>query len=295
MTHFLRSAQGVKNMTSSDYVTNVQEWLWGGVDFALVENGGPACIGSVSLVRRALETFAGVSLGYLSYAYGLNALAPSSAEEDNNNLNKREHIYTPGRVLLLTALSVTFGLQLAFKIISGSAIFLLFPCHMLTMLWIYVLASPPTPSNRYLYRFMLHFLQGPLLAVLFPVDHVLSLPFERETYWLQHGLLLFVPFYMVARQRDAYPYNGNDGFWAWVCMSFGVWSAWHWVVMQGVSVVTQVNIGHMLCAAETDPFDPVNYRLIGIGHQFVCTAMAGGIMRAFRNAVAGDEERTKQA
>ncbi len=45
--------------------------------------------------------------------------------------------------------------------------------------------------------------------------------------------------------------------------------------MQGVSVITLANVGHMLCAAVSDPLAGPYYRVIGIAHQFLATTLSG--------------------
>jgi hypothetical protein len=67
---------------------------------------------------------------------------------------------------------------------------------------IYLLAVPAGlfPHNLFLYRLMLHYLHGPLAAILFPVTECLLLPFEVSTYWIQHVLMLVVPVYLLICQ-----------------------------------------------------------------------------------------------
>ena len=62
-----------------------------------------------------------------------------------------------------------------------------------------MLASPAGKYgvNMKIYRLMLHYLHGSLAAILFPVTECLHLPFEVSIYWIQHYLLLIVPFYLL--------------------------------------------------------------------------------------------------
>jgi hypothetical protein len=67
---------------------------------------------------------------------------------------------------------------------------------------------------------------------------------------------------------------------AWIFASFGLWTFWHFAVMHGVSYLTLVNVGSMLCSAPSDPFEGPSYRLIGIVHQF-CSIVVMGNLTAF--------------
>ena len=62
---------------------------------------------------------------------------------------------------------------------------------------------------------------------------------------------------------------------AWCTVAYGLWGLYHWIVLQSVSFYTLANVGSMLCAAVSDPFEGPNYRLHAIWHQFVCTAIMG--------------------
>ena len=120
---------------------------------------------------------------------------------------------------------------------------------------------------------MLHWFHGPLLAIVFPVTNTLELPFEWQTYWWQHLLLVLVPFYMIFC-TNVYsvhaPFSGS-----WILMSYGIWGIYHWIVLHGVGVLTLANTGSILCPAISDPFVGPNYRLHATWHQFVMTALFG--------------------
>ncbi len=52
------------------------------------------------------------------------------------------------------------------------------------------------------------------------------------------------------------------------------------MVLQGASLATLANVGHMLCSAISDPFGPHYYRLHGLWHQLSCTAASGTVYLA---------------
>jgi len=59
---------------------------------------------------------------------------------------------------------------------------------------LYLLAVPAGRfrCNVTIYRLMLHYLHGPLTAILFPVTECLLLPFEVSTYWSQRYKTFFL-------------------------------------------------------------------------------------------------------
>jgi hypothetical protein len=77
---------------------------------------------------------------------------------------------------------------------------------------IYILATPASFSkhNVSFFRLMLHYLHGPLAALLFPVTECLHLPFEVSIYWIQHVLLLVVPIYLLICDYDEDDYNDDN-------------------------------------------------------------------------------------
>jgi len=84
---------------------------------------------------------------------------------------------------------------------------------------------------------MANLTHGPLTAILFPVTECLHLPFEAQTYWIQHLLLVIVPFYLILVDKDRKgkkSYSTQDCFdWSWTLKSFGIWGLYHWIVLQG--------------------------------------------------------------
>ena len=267
------------------------DWSVGGVDFGVMEEGGLECKLSVGGWRRVGETAVGVGVSAAAFLFGRANLP----DEDLKRCCPHPRHYRPARIFLLVWFSLVFGLEIAFKLVNKALIQMFFPCHVVSMCWIYILASPPTRFNVSLYRCVLHYTHGTLLAILFPVDDIRKLPFERENYWLQHYLILLLPLYMVVFERDTYPlppsrHSANSLVsWPWVFVAYGIWVGYHWVVMHGISVLTLANLGHMLCPAATDPFAGPDYRLIGTVHQFLMTALSGILAGIVRSATGDDE------
>ena len=62
---------------------------------------------------------------------------------------------------------------------------------------IYILAAKPSKVTIALFRTQMNYLNGPLLAFLFPEVDCRTLPFEQATYWIQHALLYIIPIYII--------------------------------------------------------------------------------------------------
>ena len=64
-------------------------------------------------------------------------------------------------------LAVTFGLEVGFKLSTGQVLWLLNPCHVLTVVQLYRLASPSpvTRLNNALFRLHVYWLTGEPLVL----------------------------------------------------------------------------------------------------------------------------------
>ena len=88
---------------------------------------------------------------------------------------------------------------------------------------------------------MINCIHGPVTAIVLPVTKCLKLPFEVEIYWIQHILLVVVPFYLLLEDRDSREkitdYSAQSPFdWHWTLKAFGIWGLYHWIVLQGTYV-----------------------------------------------------------
>jgi len=170
------------------------------------------------------------------------------------------------RKLLLVVLCLIFGAEIGFKILNDDWIYLLNPCHVITTIQIYLLASQPSRTTMAVFRVHWHLLFGPLLASLFPVTNTRTNAMQVWSYWLQHVMITFIiPPYLVS-VGGAYTCEALRDF-TWALLTVSVFGGYMFAVLQGVGMLTLANLNNMLCPAITDPFYGPNYRWWAIFHQ----------------------------
>jgi hypothetical protein len=103
------------------------EWAHSGVDFSLAGNGGQECSEYLSPTQRIIETVIAVT-----YALIVEFYYPWKRSVCNYkpNLTLRERF---GRKVLLAGLCLIWGIEIGFKLSTRQLIFLLNPCHVITL------------------------------------------------------------------------------------------------------------------------------------------------------------------
>ncbi|KAL9913307.1 transmembrane protein 164 isoform 1-T4 [Glossina fuscipes fuscipes] len=240
------------------------DWSWAieGVNNDVPRTMGPECENYMSNERRWTEVVI-VSLGCLWILRWASKRADPISLPCASKLNQS---HSTGRLLLMLLMTFVFGIEMGFKFANKSVIFVLNPCHIQTLVQIYILAAKPSKATVALFRIQMNNLNGPLLAFIFPEVESRTLPFEQATYWLQHALLYIVPVYIIRNGiyevEDIYDFN-------WVTIGVMIMLLYHFVVLNAVSIASGVNLNHMLCAAVTDPFEGQNYRIAAVIHESI--------------------------
>lgn len=178
-----------------------------------------------------------------------------------------------GKQLLLIMMTLTLGVEIGFKFATRTVIYILNPCHITTLMQIYLLAcNKPKKSTTALFRLQMNYLNGPLLAFMFPETDSRQLPLEAAAYWIQHALMCIIPIFLL-RSGGVYNMEAINDF-SWNIIGYAGLIAYHYALLQVVSIPTQVNLNHMLCPALKDPFDGPNYRTMAVIHEAIlCTLL----------------------
>jgi hypothetical protein len=239
-------------------------WLYAGVDPNLAGNGGPDCATFIPTSQKLLETFVFVTIGLAEIWYAWPRMNTSLAGGKGSAV-ARSCQDSVGRRVMLMVMCLTFGAELGFKLASRQLIWILNPCHLVTMMQIYILVSPPSKLVTAVFRIQLHCLNGATIAILFPILNTRTMPFETQTYYIQHALLLVVPIYLL-RLRGAYTPEPFSDF-SWVSFTLGLLLIYHFLPLQCLALLSLVNLNNMMCPAVSDPFYSRWYRVAAASHQ----------------------------
>ncbi|VVC86703.1 transmembrane protein 164 [Leptidea sinapis] len=234
------------------------EWAYSGANRAVPRNVGPECAYFLSTQRQIIETVivVAVCIYIIVKTYPKLHIPEDAAYIKSDRGGKR---------LLVILLALLWGMEIGFKFASRTIIYLLNPCHVTTLIQIYLLAAPPSKFVTALFRIHLNLLNGPLLAFLFPETASRTIFAEASLYWIQHGMMFVIPYYLL---RIGGVYN-IEPLWDfnWSIFSYCLNLLYHFVILQVIAIPAQVNLNHMLCPAILDPFDGPWYRMAALVHQ----------------------------
>ncbi|XP_035828391.1 transmembrane protein 164, partial [Aplysia californica] len=244
------------------------DWAYKGVDHTLPGNGGVECRDFLSVSQRCWESVIASAVAVLALIVAVPRLR--LPWRLSCTYQKPEPV---GKRLLLLLMCLTFGVELGFKLATRQMIWIGNPCHLATMMQIFILAAPPSRIVTSAFRLHMHMLTGAPIAILFPVINTRLLPFETGVYFLQHVLMLIIPFYLMKTGDPFIPEELFD--FSWPMVSFGFLFIYHFLPLQLLAYVSQVNLNNMLCPAVSDPFHGKYYRLFAIAHQFILIPCQG--------------------
>ncbi|KAG2463533.1 TM164 protein, partial [Polypterus senegalus] len=155
------------------HISSLLDWIYGGVDPKFEGNGGPECAAFLTSKQRWVESLVIVIISIFEIVLALRMIQVSKELKEATRNERHSKEESLGKNVLLVAVCLTFGVEVGFKFATKTIIYLLNPCHVVTML---------------------------------------QLPFEMEVYYIQHIMLYAVPIYLL-RKGGVYRPEPLAQFW----------------------------------------------------------------------------------
>ena len=110
------------------HLSGMFEWTYSGVDYELDGNGGAGCINFISLWQRVMETMLWVSVAIIELYFSCRTLTLPPQIPYTDRYNRT------GKRMMLLIMTLVFGIELGFKFATRQMIFILNPCHIVTIM-----------------------------------------------------------------------------------------------------------------------------------------------------------------
>lgn len=130
-----------------------------------------------------------------------------------------------------------------YKVLTERMVYMLQPCHLSNMVLIWLVFIGPTASRRWATLVLGMYLEmwfGSAAALAMPDLRGLDLPLEKVNFMVQHVMLTFAPFYLLARRPVDITLSLRV-----VTLNFVLFAAVHWNLYGVVNIVAGSNVNYM--------------------------------------------------
>ncbi|KAI9340974.1 transmembrane protein [Pilaira anomala] len=172
--------------------------------------------------------------------------------------------------ICLLMMIASYVVTVTHKVYSRTEFFLLQPCHVSALILILMMAWPTKSSQfipQLLFNIYLHTFWGAILALVFPDLRDHDMLGEVFNFFLEHGLILLLPFYMLTTKRYVILPVSFD----MVLFSFFLYSSYHSPLLHAASLWSGYNINYTLVPPTLDFLIKAGnwYRYIMYGTAFI--------------------------
>lgn len=117
--------------------------------------------------------------------------------------------------------------------------------YLLSLAQIYLLAAKPSKFSTAIFRIQMNYMNGPMLAFIFPETDSRRIVMEMILYWVQHGLMFINSIYLLRLKHEGtgaslYPVPPLFDF-SWNIFSYAWLMIYHFAVLVSLAIVSAAN------------------------------------------------------